>query len=68
LGGVDIHAYNDDAFRHSCIYGHLAVAQWLYGLGGVDIHAKDDYAFRESCSYGHLAVDQWLCQIRLHSN
>jgi hypothetical protein len=60
LGGVNIHAGNDLAFRFACSNGHLSVAQWLYDLGGVNIHTMDDYAFRFTCSSGLLSVAQWL--------
>jgi hypothetical protein len=29
LGGVDIHANNDEAFRVSCLYDHMETARWL---------------------------------------
>jgi hypothetical protein len=50
----------DLVFPSACIYGHLSVAQWLYGLGGVDIHVDNERAFRGACAEGHLAVAQWL--------
>jgi diacylglycerol kinase len=49
LGGVDIHAENEDAFRNACLNGYLEIAKWLYSFGGVDIHAKNEYAFRITC-------------------
>lgn len=42
LGGIDIHAEDDYAFRSSYENGHIKTAEWLYALGGVDID-KDDY-------------------------
>jgi hypothetical protein len=32
LGGVDVHDYNDFAFRRACEYGRLEVARWLLSL------------------------------------
>jgi hypothetical protein len=58
MGGVDIHADNDQLFRNACSNGYLSVAQWLYGLGGVDIHAENDHAFRMACSFGQQLVVQ----------
>ena len=60
LGGVDIHAGGEHAFRQACGNGHLGVARWLVGLGGVDIHAVGECAFRWACSNGHLVLAQWL--------
>jgi hypothetical protein len=29
LGGIDLHANRDDAFRSACTYCGLSTAQWL---------------------------------------
>jgi hypothetical protein len=60
LGGVDVHTYQEYAFRKTCGNGHLSVVKWLYGFGGVNIHLKNDEAFREACHNGHLSMAQWL--------
>jgi hypothetical protein len=60
LGGVNIHAANDGAFRGSCKVGHIELAKWLYSLGGVNIHADYDLAFRWSCDRGHIEIAKWL--------
>jgi hypothetical protein len=65
LGGIDIHANNELAFRWSCSEGHIEVAKWLYSLGGVDINAlmndnTEDDAFQWSCKNGHVKVAKWL--------
>jgi hypothetical protein len=60
LGGVDIHAENDLAFRRACLWGRLSMAQWLHSLGGVDIHAHVDCAFGLACGNGRLETAQWL--------
>ena len=66
---IDIHAYNDYAFRLSCENGHLELAQWLIQLGEssgytkIDIHASNKDAFRSSCYHGHIEVAQWLVQL-----
>ena len=48
LGGVDVHAVREYAFRCACGNGHLVVAQWLVGLGAVDRHVDRDNAFRNA--------------------
>src|SRR3984957_20644461 len=58
LGGINIHADDEYAFRSCCQNGHINVAQWLYGLGGINIHANE-YAFKYSCDSGHINVAQW---------
>ena len=60
LGGVNIHAEHENAFRWSCGEGHLKTAQWLYGLGRVNIHVWNSEAFRWSCHNGHLGGIKWL--------
>ena len=54
LGGINIHADDDYAFRKSCEYEYVEMAKWLYSLGGIDIHANDDWEFKASCMHGHL--------------
>jgi hypothetical protein len=60
LGGVDIHANNEEAFRVSCDHEKLEVARWLVSLDAdVDIHVFDE-VFRFACLDGKLEVAQWL--------
>jgi hypothetical protein len=42
LGGVDIHAHNDQAFRYSCWNGELEVAQWLLSVNPCPTSCSDD--------------------------
>jgi|GEM_PF-3634206 len=60
LGGIDIHRFDDIAFRESCNRGYLEVSIWLYSLGGIDSHQWYDGVFESSCKGGHLDVAQWL--------
>jgi len=63
---VNINAYDDYAFRHSCKNGHKEPAEWLYNLSKtddntkIDIHTLDEYAFRYSCENGHKDIAEWL--------
>lgn len=67
---INIHANNEFAFRISCEYGHLQVAQWLYDLAinenhvtKINIHAEDEWAFKTASKNGHTHVVQWLASI-----
>ena len=60
-GNIDIHAYNEFAFRWTCEHGHLEVAKWLLNislnntkLGIINIHAEDEDAFRLACRNGYF--------------
>ena len=63
LGGVDIHAYEDRAFRNACTVGSLDAAKWLWSLGGVDIRAGGNDAFGNACAYGKADVAMWLYEL-----
>jgi hypothetical protein len=60
LGGVDIHAENDFAFRCSFTNGHLELAQWLWSLGDVDMHGENDTVFWLTCNNNYLETAQWF--------
>jgi ankyrin repeat protein len=63
MGGVDIHAMDDFAFRKACMNGHIEIARWLVSLGGVDIHEEYDDAFRMACRNGHMEIARWLVSL-----
>ena len=51
---IDIHAYNEYAFRRSCQNGHSKIVEYLINYANsinsfIDIHAEEEYAFRLSC-------------------
>ena len=65
---INIHAWDEAAFKRSCKFGHLEVAKWLIELGElshdpVNIHADYEYAFRQSCHNDHLEVAKWLVEL-----
>ena len=54
---INIHLYNEAAFKWSCHYGHLEVTKWLINLGKlsnnpINIHEGDECSFRLSCKNG----------------
>jgi hypothetical protein len=61
---IDIHAYDEWAFRYTCINSHLNIIQFLLTLepkyGRINIHVKDEDAFRRACENGHLDIVQFL--------
>lgn len=58
---IDPCAQNNAAFRWSCEYGHLQVAQWLvWRFPDIDHRAYDDCAFIQACLNGHFRVVRWL--------
>src|SRR6056297_1461905 len=65
---IDIHYNDEEAFRLSCLYGHIEIAKWLIQLGHeegrpIDIHARYESAFCFSCGNGNLEVAKWLIQL-----
>jgi hypothetical protein len=67
LGGVDIHAEEEDAFRRACNFGHEGVARWLASLDHdenhdqeVDIHVREEEPFCLACWNGHEKIAVWL--------
>ena len=73
---IDIHAYDEHAFRWSCHNGHLHISQWLIKLSlitsankkKINIHAGSERAFRCSCENGHLHIAQWLIEFNSSIN
>jgi hypothetical protein len=69
---IDIHDYNECAFRVSCNNGHLDVAKWLLSLesvhGKIDIHAINDCTLRWSCCSNRLDVVKWLLSLDKFNN
>ena len=53
-------------FHHSCIYGRLKVAQWLYNNydSDIDISIDDNRPFRMSCFNGQIEVAKWIFEIK----
>lgn len=63
LGGVNIHAKNDWAFRFACYYDRIDIANWLLTSGNVDIHFGDDEVFRFACYFGLIEVAKWYLSL-----
>ena len=68
--GVDIHYWNDIAFRWASENGHLEIVKYLYDVGGVDIHVHNDLAFQWASQHGHLEVVKYLyeCGANIHAD
>jgi len=65
---INIHAYDEDAFRSSCENGYIEVAKWLFEISKengeiINIHANGEYAFIKSCDNGKIEVAKWLFEI-----
>lgn len=65
---LNIHAYQEQAFRHCCHAGFLELAQTLYNFcllfeEPIDIHMVEEDAFRGACANGKLETAQWLYNI-----
>ena len=58
-GGVDIHAYHDEALRRTCLNGDLVMAQWLVAQGAVNPHAGGSMGFLWACAGGQVHVAKW---------
>ncbi|MEK0338404.1 MAG: ankyrin repeat domain-containing protein, partial [Nitrosopumilus sp.] len=57
--GVNVHAYNDHAFRTASYYGHYDIVALLLD-NGADVHAQDDEALRGASYYGYRDVVELL--------
>ena len=71
---INFHAYDESAFKLSCMTGHLKVANWLWklcidhNLGAINVHAGKEDAFIYSCENGYLEVAIWLWQLCIDNN
>ena len=68
FNGINIHEEDEHAFRASCGYGQLEIAQWLIDLGmqknftPIDIHAKCEVAFQRTWkNIRYKSTFQWSC-------
>ena len=67
---INIHIFNEQAFKWSCEKGHIEINRWLIQLGEsgdygkkINIHSNHEHAFRLSCFNGHIEIAQWLIQL-----
>ncbi|AZL89666.1 ankyrin repeat protein [Megavirus baoshan] len=59
--GVDIHAYNDEAFKWAYLTRNVEVMEFLIE-NGANIHAEEDYALRWAAGEGYLEVVKCLIE------
>ena len=62
---INIHVYNDKAFKRSCYNEHFEIVQWLIEYANsirspIDIHAQNERAIKLSFSNGQYHVTKWL--------
>ena len=62
---IDIHAYDECAFRWSCEKGYLPIVVYLINYANlinspINIHAERESGFRKSCEKGHLSLVEYL--------
>ena len=71
-GIIDIHAYDEGAFRISCVKGYLDVAKWLVDLGlgskygKINIHSDNDYIFRNISKENNLHKIKWIIDLCIY--
>lgn len=66
LDQLDVHAYNEKAFRTACVNGNFEVIKLLLDLEGdrrINVHADNEGAFRWACCNGHLEIVKLLLDL-----
>ncbi len=61
---INVHSYDDFAFKWSCVYGNLDTSKWLIDtFDNINVHDDNDFTFTYICENGHLETLKWLCDI-----
>lgn len=62
IGGVDIHALNDNSFISACMNNQFEILKWLISLDKFDISVYN-VSIQIACYVGKLEIAKWLDSI-----
>jgi hypothetical protein len=63
---IDVHMYDELAFRLACETGNLDLARhYYYNYSPIDVTIKDHIAFTSACKRKHNDVAEWLTSVNI---